>query len=186
MEELDFKSEVAVYLGTQEALAAHLGVERKSIQRWHKRKDCPGRVKEGFSIRDWEQFVERNKLGRKPGHSKVDLDNEKVALGNERMRLVNAKLRGEVEHRDEVVKVLGEMMAGFVLGLGQMKHTIAEECVGLPLGEAVKRIDRRHKECLATLALGDWAQKKTFWSSVYAGLSDLHRIHDLGRGARIT
>ena len=190
MEELDFSdtgdaaSDAALWVGTQEALAAHLGVERKSIQRWQKKKDCPGRVKEGFSIPDWEAFMARNKLGRKPSTSKLDLDNEKVVLQNERMRLVNAKLRGEVEHRDEVVKVLGEMLAGFVLQLGQMKHTIAEECVGLPLGEAVKRIDRRHKEVLAALALGDWAQKKTFWSKVYAALFDLHRIHGLGRGAR--
>lgn len=184
MDEADASDDV-VWLGTQEALAAHLGVERKSIQRWQKRLDCPGRAKEGFSIRDWEEFLKRNKLGRKPSNAKVDLDAEKVALGNERMRLVNAKLRGEVEHRDEVVKVLGEMMAGFVLQLGQMKHTIAEECVGVPLGEAVKRIDRRHKEVLAGLALGDWAQKKTFWSKVYAELYDLHRIHGLGRGARI-
>lgn len=110
MEESDASGE-AVWLGTQEALAAHLGVERKSIQRWHKRKDCPGRVKEGFAIRDWEAFMERNKLGRKKTSSKLDLDAEKIALGNERMRLVNAKLRGEVEHRDEVVKVLGEMRA---------------------------------------------------------------------------
>ncbi len=189
MDELDFSGdaiEPAIWLGTQEALAAHLKVERKSIQRWQSRPDCPGRVKEGFSIPDWEAFISRNKLGRKKSStSKVDLDAEKVGLQNERMRLVNAKLRGEVENRDEVVKVLGEMLAGFVLQLGQMKHTIAEECVGLPLGEAVKRIDRRHKEVLAALALGDWAQKKTFWSKVYVALFDLHRIHGLGRGARI-
>ena len=185
MEELDSSGDV-VFLGTQEALAAHLGVERKSIQRWQKHKDCPGRAKEGFSIRDWEAFMARNKLGRKTSNSKVDLDNEKIGLQNERMRLVNAKLRGEVAHQDEVVKVLGEMVAGFVLQLNQMKHTIAEECVGLPLGEAVKRIDRRHKEVLASLALGDWAQKKTFWSKVYVALFDLHRIHGLGRGVSCT
>lgn len=176
-----------VFLGTQEALAVHLGVERKSIQRWEKKTDCPGRTKAGYNVQDWESFIEKNKLGRKPAtKGKIDLDNEKIALGNERMRLVNARLRGEVISQDEVLKVLGEMLQGFVLQLGAMKHTIAEECVGLPKGEATKRIDRRHKEVLAEIALGSWAQKKTFWSKVSAGLSDLHKTHGLGRGARTT
>lgn len=173
-----------VFLTTQEALAAHLGVERKSISRWQKRKDCPGRTENGFNIRDWEAFMERNRLGRKPNKSKADLDNEKIALGNERLRLINGKLRGELASQDEVVKVIGEMMQGFVQQLGTMKHTIAEECIGVPKGEAVKRIDRRHKEVLAEIALGQWAQKKTFWSKVSAALSALHKIHGLGHGVR--
>lgn len=183
---MDEDSKQQIFLTTQEALAAHLGVERKSISRWQKRKDCPGKAEQGFDVRAWEAFMERNRLGRKPSKSKADLDNEKIALGNERMRLINAKLRGELAGQDEVVKVLGEMMQGFVLQLGQMKHTIAEEVIGMPKGEAMKRIDRRHKEVLAEIALGQWAQKKTFWSKVYAALFDLHRIHDLGRGAKTT
>jgi hypothetical protein len=183
VEELALSEEV-VFVGTQEALAAHLGVERKSIQRWQKRKDCPGRAKEGFNIREWEAFMERNKLGRKPNKSKADLDNEKIALGNERLRLQNAKLRGELASQDEVISVLGSVMQGFVLQLGQMKHTLAEEIIGLPQGEVVKRIERRTKEVLAEIALGSWAQKKTFWSKVSVALSDLHKTHGLGRGAR--
>ena len=177
-----------VYLGTQEALAARLGVERKSIQRWEKKPDCPGRTATGYHVADWEAFIERNRLGRKKKATggKLDLESEKIALSNERARLVNAKLRGEVISQDEVIKVLGEMLQGFVLQLGQAKHTIAEECIGMSKGEATKRIDRRLKEVLGEISLGSWAQKKTFWSKVSAALSDLHKIHDLGRGARTT
>lgn len=174
------------FVGTQEALAAHLGVDRKSIARWQKKKDCPGRAKEGYDVAAWRTFVERNNLGRKPVKGKAELENEKIALGNERARLINEKLRGEVMHQDEVIKVISEMVAGFVLNLTQSKNTIAEECAGIDRGEAVKRVDRRHKEVLETLALGSWAQKKTFWSKVYAALYDLHKTHGLGRGARTT
>ena len=184
-EELDLGGD-DVFVGTQEALASHLSVDRKTIARWSKKQDCPGRVKEGYNIPLWRAFVEKNGLGRKvTSKSKADLDNEKVALVNEGLRLRNEKLRGEVMHQDEVIKVVSEMVAGFVLQLGQSKHTIAEETVGLTLGEAVKRVDRRHKEALEALALGSWAQKKTFWSKVYAALFDLHKIHGLGHGARI-
>jgi hypothetical protein len=173
----------AKFVGTQEALAAHLGVDRKSIQRWTKKKDCPGRLKEGYDVDAWRAFVGKNNLGRKPNKSKADLECEKIALANERARLINAKLLGEVLHQDEVIRVLGELLAGLVTQLGQSKHTIAEECSGVAVGEGVKRVDRRHKEILQALSLGSWAQKKTFWSKVYAACFDLHKTHGLGHGA---
>jgi len=175
-------AEEVVFVGTQEALAAHLGVERKSIQRWQSKKDCPGRVKEGFNVREWKAFIERNKLGRKPTRAKGDLDNEKLALQNERLRLINAKIRGELCSIDEVVKVLCEMVSGFKLTLTQSEYTVAEESVGVEVGEAVKRVKRRHKEVLENLSLGAWAQKKTFWSKVYAALYDPLKTPGLGHG----
>ena len=176
-----------LFVGNQEALAVRLGVDRKTIGRWEKKEDCPGRTKTGYDVKAWEAFVEKNNLGRKSkSKGKIELDNEKVALGNERMRLVNARLKGEVISQDEVIKVFHDLLQGFVLQLGASKHTIAEECVGLSKGEATKRIDRRHKEVLAEIALGSWAQKKTFWSKVSVALSDLHKTHGLGRGARTT
>lgn len=184
MEELPLGEQV-VFLGTQEALAVHLGVERKSIQRWMKKPDCPGRAKEGFNVQEWRAFIERNKLGKKvASKGKIELDNEKAALVNEGLRLRNAKARGEVCSIEEVVKVLNELVAGFTLNLTQAEFTIAEEVSGVDVGEGVKRLKRRHKEVLETLALGEWAQKKTFWSSVYAALYGHHKTPDLGLGQR--
>lgn len=185
MEDL-LPGEDVVFVGTQEALAAHLGVERKTIARWQKHKDCPGRVKEGYNLPNWRAFVERNNLGRKPKKGKADLDNEKLALGNEKLRILNARLRGELTSQDEVIRVLGEVFQSFVIQLTQAKHSLAQEIVGLSEGEAIKRIDRIHKDLLGEIALGGWAQKKTFWSKVSAALSDLHKTHGLGRGARTT
>lgn len=175
-----------VYVGTQEALAAHLGVERKTIARWQKLTDCPGRAREGYDVPAWKAFVERNKLGRKPNKSKQDLDNEKLALQNEHLRLRNAKARGEVCTIGEVVQVLCEMVAGFSLTLKQSEYTIAEEASGVEVGEAVKRVKKRHHEALETLALGEWAQKKTFWSQVSAELSDRLKTLDPGPGPKTT
>lgn len=183
MDELALEEDT-VFVGTQEALASQLGVERKTIARWQKMTDCPGRGKNGYSLPDWKGFVERNNLGRRKTKSKTDLDNEKIALGNERMRLVNAKLRGEVLGQDEVIKTMSDVIQGFALQLTQMKHTLAEEVIGLPQGEVVKRIERRIKEVLGEIALGSWAEKKTFWSKVSAALSDLHRTLGHGRGVR--
>lgn len=175
-----------VYVTTQEALAAHLGFDRKSIQRWQKRPDCPGKVDQGFDVEAWRAFVEKNKLGRKPTKSKSDLDNEKLALQNERLRIGNAKLLGELASVTEVAKTLADMVSGFKLTLTQAEFTIAEELVGVDVGEGVKRLKRRNKEILETLALGAWAQKKTFWSKVSAELSLLLETPGLGLGPKST
>lgn len=186
-EELGATKEAGVCIvGTQEALASHLGFDRKTVQRWMKLEGCPARGKDGYDVGMWRAWTEAKNLGKKKSRSKAELDAEKVALQNERQRLLNAKLRGEMTTQDEVIRVLGDMLSGFVLTLTQSKTTIAEEASGVSVGEATKRIDHRHKEVLATLALGEWAKKKPFWSRVYAELSSLRKIHVLGLGPKNT
>lgn len=180
-----FSGEEARFVPTQEALAGQLGVNRKSIERWLKRKGCPGKTENGFDVKAWDAWVSDNKLGRRQASKgRASLEEEKIRLHNERQSLVNAKLRGEAIGIDECCQVLADMMAGFVLSLNQAVPGMAEETVGLPLAEASKRLKRRVNECLGELALGQWAQKKTFWSSVYAKLRDLQATHGLGRGAK--
>jgi len=173
-----------MFVGTQEALASNLGVERKSIQRWMKRKNCPGRGREGFDVKAWRAFLEQDGLGRSKQKSKDkgDLECEKLRLENERRHLVNQKLRGEVMHNDEVCKTLADMMAGFVLRCRQIPNELAQEVVGLSAGEAIKRIRREIDQALEQLALGEWAQKKTFWSRVYAELRAQQATYNLGSG----
>lgn len=174
------------FVTTQEALADRLGVERKSIQRWQKRPDCPGRRLEGFDVEAWRAFIERNNLGRKKAKGKAALEEEKMALQNERTRLQIQKMRGELASYQECAKVLAEMVSGFTLALQQSEPTIVEETVGVDLGEGLKRVRRRHRDVLQNLALGEWAQKKTFWSKVYAELLLLLATPGLGHGAKST
>ena len=188
MEEAESESELeegeAIFVGTQEALAAHLGVERKSIQRWSKRKQCPQRVREGFNVQDWRDFMVKDGLGRTKAKSadKGALECEKLALENERRKLINAKLRGEVLSSDEVCKTLSDMMAGFVLRCRKIPNDLAQEVVGLSPGEAIKRMRKAQDEALEQLALGDWAKKKAFWSRVYVVLRDQQETYNLGSG----
>jgi hypothetical protein len=186
-EQLSLDQAQPKYVGTQEALAAHLDCDRKSIQRWMKREDCPGKTPDGYDVEAWREMVQKAGLGRKrTSKSEASLKCEKLALENERRRLINEKLRGEVLHQDEVCKVLTDMMAGFVLGLRQLPNELAQEVIGLTPGEANKRIRRGVDERLEQLALGEWAQKKTFWSRVYAELHALQESYNLGSGLRGT
>lgn len=182
--ELPLGAEEPLYVGTQEALASHVGAERKSIQRWSKRKDCPGKTKDGYDVKAWRAFVERNNLGgtRKKSKDKAALECEKLTLENERRRLINAKERGEVMSNDEVCKTLSDMMAGFVLRCRQIPNDLAQEVVGLSPGEATKRIRREMDQALEQLSLGEWAQKKTFWSRVFAELRAQQETYNLGNG----
>ncbi len=173
------------YVPTQEALAGHLGANRKTVERWLKKPGCPGKSEHGYDVAAWDAWCRKNKLGKKKASGgKVDLENEKIRLHNERAEIINAKLRGEAMGIDEVCQTLGDMMAGFVLGLRQAVPMMSEEVVGVPLAEVHKRLRRRVDETLGELALGKWAQKKTFWSIVYARLQDQLETHGLGRGAK--
>lgn len=184
VEKPDGAGDEAVFVKTQEELAAHLDVERKSIQRWSKRKGCPGKTDRGYDVAAWRRWKDDNRLGRSKSKGLQKLKEEEAALKNEKLRLQNEKARGQMAHVDEVNKVLGEMMSGFVLSLRQAVPSMAEEAVGVSAGEAMKRIRHRIDESLEDLALGDWAQKKTFWSNVYARLRVLQETHGLGRGRR--
>ena len=109
-----------------------------------------------------------------------------MRLRNEKLDIENMLRRGELISVDEVNKVLSEMMGAFVQKIRAAKHTLAPAVVGVSLAEATKRIGRETDEALTELALGDWAKKKPFWSSVYAHLQDLHRTHSLGHGLNVT
>lgn len=176
------------FVPTQEALAAQLGVNRKSIERWLKKEGCPGSTEHGYDVKAWDAWCTANRLGRKTkAASKLaNLEEQKLILENEKRALINAKLRGESMHVDEVCQVLGEMMSGFVLQLRQGVHTMADESVGVPAGEAAKRIRHRLDETMRSLSLGEWAKKKIFWSTVYARLFDLLATYDLGPGPKST
>jgi hypothetical protein len=65
-----------------------------------------------------------------------------------------------------------------------MKNTLSPACVGVSIPEATKRIDVETDEALNELALGDWAKKKPFWSSVYVHLQDLLKKNNLGDGLK--
>lgn len=174
-----------VFVRSQTELGKRLNATRKSVSRWLKEEGCPGKVAgKGYNVTLWQMWIaERDKKPRAiVPMSKKELDEENVRLKNEKLAIEIAVKRGELASWDEVNKVLTDMMSAFVGSMRQMKHQIAAEVIGVDVGEAAKRIGRSVDENLTELSLGEWAQKKTFWSRVYAHLQDLHRRYDLGDG----
>ncbi len=71
------------------ALAGILGVTRRSLQRWRKRRDAPKPMNSGFhDVSAWQEFMRRHGL-----KGEAALTEEEIAL---RLR----KLRAEVEERE--------------------------------------------------------------------------------------
>jgi len=174
-----------IYAKTQTDLGKQLNATRKSIGRWMKEEDNPGKVKgKGYNVNLWKMWIADQ--GKEPRavapQTKKDLDAERVRLQNEKLSIEIAKTRGELATWDEVCHVLTEMMSGYVGNARQMKHTIAADVIGVDVGEASKRIGRAVDECLNELSLGDWAKKKMFWSRVYAHQQDLRKRFELGDG----
>ena len=176
----------------QTELAAELGCDRKTIQRWLKSNDpdCPGHTSDGrYNVSLWKIWVETK--GKKvraavKGRDKGALEMENMRLRNEKLEIENLLRRGELLHVDEVSTILTEMVGAFVRKVRGMKHTLPNSVVGVSVPEATKRVDREAVEALSELALGDWAKKKPFWSSVYVLLQDLQRTHSLGSGLKDT
>jgi hypothetical protein len=183
---------LSVWAKNQTELATELGCDRKTIQRWMKagEPDCPGHTSDGrYNVTLWKIWVETKgkKVRAAPKtRDKGAMEIENMRLRNEKLEIENMLKRGELLHLDEVSAVLTEMVGAFVRKVRGMKHTLPNAVVGVSVPEATKRVDREAVEALSELALGDWAKKKPFWSSVYAHLQDLQRTHSLGAGLKDT
>ena len=183
----EVEDRLSLWARNQVELAAALGCDRKSIQRWLKEADpdCPGKMSDGrYNVTLWRLWTEVK--GKKPAHrlgkDKGALELENIQLRNEKLEIENALRRGELLHIDEACKVLTEMVGAFVMRMRGMKHTLGPQVIGVPVSEATKRIGREVDEGLAELSLGAWAKKKPFWGIVYAKLQDLHKSFSLGSG----
>lgn len=167
------------------SLAEALGCDRRTLQRLLKLEGNPGKREDGsFSLTAWKLWaMEHGRLKRQVSTpDKNELECRALLLRNEKLEVENAERRGELMHVDEVTRVLTEMVGAFVQGLRGLKHTLSPQVVGVPVGEAAKRIGREIDEHLTRLSLGEWAKKKVFWSVVYAHLLDLRRNCSLGVG----
>ena len=178
-----------VYAKNQTELGKGLNATRKSVGRWMREKGNPGKVKgKGYNLTLWKMWIEQQ--GKAPRavvpQTKSELDAERVRLQNEKLSIEIAKTRGELATWDEVNNTLTQMMSKFVTNMRAMKHQIAADVVGVDVGEASKRIGRSVDENLTELSLGEWAEKKTFWSRVYAHQQDLLERFDLGNGQSAT
>ena len=191
LSEAEAEERLSTWAKNQVDLAAAIGCDRKSIQRWLKESDpeCPGKTSDGrYNVTLWRLWTEKKgkKHANRLGKDKGALELENINLRNEKLEIENALKRGELIHIDDCCKVLTEMMGAFVSRMRGMKHSLGPEVIGTTLPEATKRIGREVDEGLRELALGEWAKKKPFWGSVFATLLDLHKKYNLGSGQNVT
>lgn len=188
---VEAEERLSTWAKNQTELAEAIGCNRKSIQRWLKEAhpDCPGQTSDGrYNITLWKLFAESTgKKVRSIGKSKDkgSLEIENMRLRNEKLDIENMLRRGELMHVDEVCSTLVQLVSAFVTRTRSMKNTLAPACVGVSIPEATKRIDIETDEALNELALGEWAKKKPFWSSVYVLLQDQLRKNNLGDGPSV-
>lgn len=179
---------LSVWAKNQTELAEKLGCDRKTIRRWLKEGDpeCPGAMADGrYNVTLWKLWVEAK--GKKvraiaKDRDKGSLEMDNMRLRNEKLEIENMVRRGELLHVDEVIAVLSDLTSGFARKVRGLKHILPNSVVGVSVPEATKRIDREAIEALQELALGDWAKKKPFWSSVFAQQFDLLRTLSHGDG----
>ena len=130
LDEAEAEERLSLWAKNQVELAAALGCDRKTIQRWLKENDaeCPGTRADGrYNVTLWRLWSE--KKGKNPkqrlGRDKGSLELENYELRNEKLKIENAVRRGELIHIDDCSKVLCEMVAAFVTRVRGMKHTLA-------------------------------------------------------------
>lgn len=179
------------WVGSVSALAEKLGVDRKTIQRWTKLAGCPGKDEErGFHVARWQEFgAQVGKKTKLPDKAEAELQG--ILVKNERARLELEKERGNLLEAEQVAELVAGMAHAFANRLAGSRHSLGPMVVGLAVPEATKRIGIEHHHALAELAVPDWAKKKVgapgrFWSKVFATVSGLLLIENLGDGPRST
>lgn len=182
-----------IWAKNQVELAKLLRCSRKTISRSLKIEGDeapPASAADGrYNVTAWKIWAaDHGKLRKtvEPVDRLQALEQRAQELKNEKLELENAVRRGELMHVDDVCQVLTDMVGGFVAGARGLKHGLAPSVVGLSVPEATKRIGHEIDTQLTRLALGEWAKKKIFWSSVYARLRDLQTTHGLGVGLSST
>jgi hypothetical protein len=160
-----------VFAGSQDELAKALDIpDRKSIQRWMKEADSPGKEADGrYSVNRWREWMERK--GKRAGSkSKPTIEDQRakaIALDVELKQLELAEKRGDMISREECTTILLELVSRVVGGFLQVHHALAPAVVGETVPEAGTRIRSAVVDKLEQLAaLPEAAKKKTFWRSV--------------------
>lgn len=165
-----------IFVGSQDELAKALDIsDRKSIQRWMKESDAPGKEEDGrYSVTRWREWMERK--GKRAGRPKATIEDQRskaIALDVELKQLELAERRGEIIGREECTTVLLELVTRVVQGMRQVHHSLAPAVVGETVPEASTRIKASIDAELERLAaLPEAAKKKTFWQSVSTELCD--------------
>ena len=180
--------EKPVFASNQQELAEMLGFKSaRTVQRFLKIDGCPGATSNRrYNVREWQTWV--NDTGRAPvagpdlGDERGKLDLEYARLRNEDRKFENEEKRGKYLPLEEVLQVIGDMVAGFIGAGNTAHHEWSTALAGLETPEIARRLKGFLREMNERLSLGEWAKKKAGWSIVYAKLRDLQNSLNHGDG----
>lgn len=174
------------YAPNQVLLAKEIGLSVPWIRKHMKHPQCPGATeKDDYDIEAWKKFVGEvgSDLSKEKAENpdqifenkktKDELTRDKIAEEVRKLKLQNAEAEGRVVDLEEAKRVFSEIARAFKAEVMAIKDRESHNLSGLSQAEVAARLREISRGVLDTLALGDWAQKKTFWSELYAIQSDL-------------
>ena len=135
-------------------LAAILGVERKTIQRWRKLEGNPGVEPDGrYHVPAWRAFkAKRNgEDGDGVPLSQSQLKAEQILLQNQKLEFQLAILRREYVAAIDVEKWVGEMIGNAKKKLFSGPPSLAPQVVGVTIPEAEKLLREWINDALSQL-----------------------------------
>jgi hypothetical protein len=157
-----------IWVKTQIELAESLGVDRRSVTRYLAEVGNPGRAADGrYDLKAWRDWVRAKGTVRPAGPSEKErLELEILRSENETKKLKLAEARGEMVSLEEAMLVLGGMFAELRPRLQQLKHDLVPKLVGLPVEDAMEKMQGALNQVLGEVAVPGEAKKKVFWRTI--------------------
>jgi len=90
------------YAGTQDEIAAILGISAKQFRHYSKRPDAPPKLKSGYSVAQWQKYYKEQKEDALKGDG--SLRDEKTLREIKRLDIIIRKEAGELVDRAEEEK----------------------------------------------------------------------------------
>lgn len=164
-----------IFVRNQSELAEKLGVDRRTISRYLKVKDNPGRAADGrYNVAAWQVWHGKQPNTRvRKGPDRESLDIRERQLRIDRMEMEMAEALGKLNSEEETCNVLSNVFGALVQRFVSLQHELAPALVGVSVAEATKRLKQSFTDVFTEMSLGGWAKKKAFWRNVSLHLSSL-------------
>jgi len=134
-------------------LAAAIGCDRKSIQRWSKLADFPKPYPDGYDVAEVQAWMTARGVQKA---AKGSLRDENLRLKNAHSKFDLDVKKGEYLKKTDVRKWLGEMISAFRLSLMASAPRIGSKVATQQAGEATATLRKEFKKVLAKLSEEPW------------------------------
>jgi len=156
-----------IWVKTQVDLAEALGVDRRSVNRYMGEAGNPGRASDGrYDLKAWRDWFRAKGTVKAVGTEKEELELKILRSEAETKALKLAEARGQMVSLEEAMMVLGGMFSEIRPRLQALKHDLVPKLVGLPVEDAMEKMQSSLNRVLGEVAVPGEAKKKAFWRSI--------------------